>query len=162
MTVENRGTMQPEIRISGTLSTVEAVYQGDIAKVQSLLATGIDVNMRCCDGWPLLHYAVMGNHPEIVRLLLGAGADVNGESKDGATALINASQAGQFETVKILLEYNASLNHLDKDGHSALKLAADNGDLRTVELIQAAVAKRWMKLTGQYISYNRASAAANY
>jgi ankyrin repeat protein len=154
--------MQAEIRISGTLSTVEAVYQGDIAKVRSLLATGTDVNMRCGEGWPLLHYAVMGNHPEIVRLLLEAGADVNGKSKDGATALINASQAGQYETVKTLLEYSASLNHLDKDGHSALKLAADNGDIRTIELIQAAVAKRWMKLTGQYIRYSGASATPNY
>ena len=83
----------------------EAVRQGDLALVTSLLDQGADVNAKFRYGATALFKAAERGHTEIVKLLLARGADVT--VKDtfyGATAMTWALDNGHVETVRALLE----------------------------------------------------------
>ena len=83
----------------------EAVRQGDLALVTSLLNQGADVNAKFRYGTTALFKAAERGHTEIVKLLLARGADVT--VKDTfykATAMSWALQNGHVETVRALLE----------------------------------------------------------
>ena len=66
---------------------IEAVQQGNVESVQSLLSNHADfINERDGTGATALHYAAFGGHRAIVQLLLESGADINAtDSKFGAT-----------------------------------------------------------------------------
>ena len=69
---------------AGTL--IDAVYNEDVAAVNSLITDGVDVNMRKADdGSTPLHVAVFVCNIEIVNLLLAAKADVNAKDNKGQT-----------------------------------------------------------------------------
>jgi ankyrin repeat protein len=83
----------------------EAVRQGDLALVTSLLDQGADVNAKFRYGTTALFKAAERGHTEIVKLLLTRGADVT--VKDtfyGATAMTWALDNDHVETVRALLE----------------------------------------------------------
>ena len=83
----------------------EAVRQGDLALVTSLLDQGADVNAKFRYGATALFKAAERGHTEIVKLLLARGADVT--VKDtfyGATAMSWALDNDHVETVRALLE----------------------------------------------------------
>jgi hypothetical protein len=83
----------------------EAVRQGDLALVTSLLDQGADVNAKFRYGATALFKAAERGHTEIVKLLLARGADVT--VKDTfykATAMTWALDNDHVETVRALLE----------------------------------------------------------
>ncbi len=83
----------------------EAVRQGDLALVTSLLDQGADVNAKFRYGATALFKAAERGHTEIVKLLLARGADVT--VKDtfySATAMSWALDNDHIETVRALLE----------------------------------------------------------
>lgn len=83
----------------------EAVRQGDLATVTSLLDQGADVNAKFRYGATALFKAAERGHTEIVKLLLARGAEVS--VKDtfyNATAMTWALSNGHIETVRALLE----------------------------------------------------------
>ena len=83
----------------------EAVRQGDLASVTSLLDRGAEVNAKFRYGATALFKAAERGHTEIVKLLLARGADVT--VKDtfyGATAMTWALDNDHVETVRALLE----------------------------------------------------------
>lgn len=123
-------------------SIVEAVFRGSLEQVSSLLVSGIDVNWRCPDDCPLLHYAVMSGRAETVKLLLQAGADVNARTRDGVTPLISAIEWGYDDVVEALLAFEADATAQDQYGRTALKLARDNGHDRIVALLRGAATVR--------------------
>jgi ankyrin repeat protein len=61
----------------------EATRDGDIKKVKSLIADGVDVNSRDWNGGTPLHLAVSHGGPDLVELLLDHGADINATDKYG-------------------------------------------------------------------------------
>ena len=68
-------------------SIVDLVYRGNVREVRTLLASGVDVNWRCADGWPLLHYAVMGGHVDTLKLLLRYRPPLEAKNCYGGTVL---------------------------------------------------------------------------
>jgi len=83
----------------------EAVRQGDLALVTSLLDQGAEVNAKFRYGATALFKAAERGHTEIVKLLLARGADVT--VKDtfyGATAMSWALDNDHVEAVRALLE----------------------------------------------------------
>jgi hypothetical protein len=87
----------------------EAVRQGDLALVTSLLDQGADVNAKFRYGATALFKAAERGHTEIVKLLLARGADVT--VKDtfyGATAMTWALDNDHVETVRALLEKDSA------------------------------------------------------
>jgi ankyrin repeat protein len=69
----------------------KAIWDRDVAAVESFIASGIDVNSpdHECDSLPLM-LAIEQQWVEIVYRLIAAGADVNKGYNCGETPLVNA------------------------------------------------------------------------
>jgi len=115
-----------------------AAENGDLHRVNALLAKGADVNAKLNNGGTALMLASQNGHLEVVQALLAKGADVNAKSNIGWNALIMASQNGHLEVVQILLAKGADVNAKRDDGGTALMAASANGHL---DVVQALLAK---------------------
>jgi ankyrin repeat protein len=73
----------------------QAVKEGDLAKVRSLLAGGANANARNKDGRTALILAAMQGRADIVQALLNGGADPNAKDKNGNTAMSVVQESGQ-------------------------------------------------------------------
>lgn len=67
-----------------------AIWIGNLAEVERLIALGADVNSRDGTCYPQLFLAIEQNFPPIIERLIKAGADVNCEVEGGWTPLKNA------------------------------------------------------------------------
>jgi serine/threonine protein kinase len=80
--------------VSGIDEEVKSLHRasadGKIKIVQSLLASGANVDVQDEDGKTALHYAARKGHVDVVRELLGNDADVMIEDDDGWAALKHA------------------------------------------------------------------------
>ena len=70
----------------------EAVADGDIKKINTLLKKGADINYVPENGATPLDIAVLMNYPDVVKHLITKGADLNKIAFDGGTALDLANQ----------------------------------------------------------------------
>jgi ankyrin repeat protein len=122
---------------------VQAVKQGDVIKVQKLLAEGADPNMTVQGGWPLLvkasayhgrNSSYKGN-VQIVRALLDRGAKVDATAADHRTALMEASRVGYVDIVGLLIARKANLNSKDIQGYTALIQAVRVHQVDVVKLL---------------------------
>ena len=105
---------------------VDAVRQGDVDEVRSLLNDGADPNEAQGDGLTALHVAAQEGHVEIVRLLLDAGATVDAKSRIGDyTPLHLANQGAHTSVARALVEAGADVSApTSTSGVTALHLAA--------------------------------------
>ena len=69
-----------------------------------------------------LHFATLGNQPDIVSYLIQKGGDINRKSDRGITPLHIASGRGLFECANLLLGNGGNLLIKDSYGKSALSL----------------------------------------
>lgn len=86
---------------------MQAVDNGDTARVRELLAQGADIDAASHGGKTALMRAASRGNLDIVRLLLDAGANVNAKKENGATALIMAVFFGYADIVGALLQGGA-------------------------------------------------------
>ena len=77
--------------VSRVKELADAVYAGDLATVEALIAAGVDVN-AVADGLfsPPLDDAIEHGRVVIARRLIRAGADVNYANSSGQTLLFHA------------------------------------------------------------------------
>src|SRR5262245_61233119 len=66
---------------------VDAVRQGDVRAVRTLLTDHVDVNSRYPDGSTALAWAVYADNPEVAALLIAGGADLDAANDYGETPL---------------------------------------------------------------------------
>jgi len=106
-------------------SLYEAAGNGNTAKVNALLDSGVDVNGRTSNGSYALNNAAVENEIEIMRTLLDRGADPNVQNSQGDTPLICATKyaGGEAATVKMLVEAGTDLAVKDDKGNTALDYA---------------------------------------
>ena len=107
---------------------LQAVKDGNLTAVQTLLANGADVNAKDDCGIPALWLAASHGYTEVVKLLLEKGADINAKNNDGVTALMMAAGIGHTEIAKLLLEKGADVNAKTNDGQPVLIIAATFND----------------------------------
>lgn len=88
------------------LPAFEAVRAGDLAELQKLVESGLDINVRDENFRPLLTVAT--ERPAIVKYLLDAGANIHAADRDGREALWFAYEV--FDSSKLLLEHGANPN----------------------------------------------------
>ena len=102
-----------------------ASKDGNVSRVQDLLASGLDPNAQDGDGWSPLIWAAEHGREEVVELLLGQPA-INLEARNqvGSTALLLAAEWGHLRVVKLLLHHGADTAAVDNDGRSVLDWAA--------------------------------------
>ena len=88
-----------------------------------------------------LRWAIIKNHPPLVRLLLSKGHDINhlGRKSYIRTALHEAVSRRNYPLILLFLENLAlDLNKLDIFGDTALHIAIRSRDLEAVQLLHAA------------------------
>jgi ankyrin repeat protein len=97
-----------------------AVVNKDLNTLDSLLNTGIDINVTEEDkgATVLLIACSFKDYEDVVSILISRGADVNFRGKDGRTPLIWAA-GNSFESTRILLENSADVKAKGDDGMTA-------------------------------------------
>ena len=124
---------------SGDSPLAVAAAGGDLGIAEALLAKGADVNARNTGkehpGWTPLHWAVEGNHKEMVALLLKHKADPNariednyGEAGPGYTPLLIATARVFPDIVDVLLDSASADPNLGNDNRSPILNAMNNED----------------------------------
>jgi serine/threonine-protein phosphatase 6 regulatory ankyrin repeat subunit B len=126
--------------VAGDLSNkntqlIQAAEKGDIQTVQTLLASGAEVNAANTYGVTALMMAASKGHKDIVKALLEKGADVNVQNNKGQTLLLLAAWEGDIELAKILLEQGADLHAAERPTSiTPIWFAAQRGYVEMVEL----------------------------
>jgi len=85
---------------------LDAVKEGDVARVRLLLRRGANVNAMDKYGNTPLHSAAVLGHAEIARLLLEHGADPSIRNDLGRTPLDLARDRGHEGVVRVIEKYN--------------------------------------------------------
>ncbi|CAK4081814.1 unnamed protein product [Aphanomyces euteiches] len=111
---------------------IQAVRNGDLMQVRTLLDEGASPNAKGDRGETPLHWAATHGDSSIAAELLLRGADVDQLDSDGDTPLLAASNVGYFSVAKILLDHGASV---DLNGKSALLQAHIKQNFQTVNLL---------------------------
>jgi len=114
----------------------QAVSEGDIELVKSLLAKGADVNGRGRRGLTILHIAASHGHKVLVELLITKGADVNATGPGGGTALHGASRFGHRDVVELLMTKGADVNAKRYNGQTPLSVAKEQGHEEIAEILR--------------------------
>ena len=103
---------------------IVAVKSGDLAKVQALLESDVDVDEQDGIGSTALMWAADKKSTEMAKAILEKNPKLNTQNADGWSALMFAARHGTTEMVKAILEKNPKLNTQNADGWSALMIAA--------------------------------------
>ncbi|MGA3070514.1 MAG: ankyrin repeat domain-containing protein [Terracidiphilus sp.] len=119
---------------------INAAKSGDLPRVTTLLASGINVDAKSSKGATALFVASYYGHLDVVQALLAKGADVNARS-NGATALYIASQEGQLEVVQALLAKGADVTAKLSDGRTALDAAKGGGHVEVRAILEKPFAE---------------------
>ena len=112
---------------------ISASKSGNAAKVQELIAKGVNVNEKDEYGSTAIIYSVAADSDDCVKLLTANGADVNSKNIVGETPLTIASKKGRIKIVKTLLESDADPNLKGKYGWTALMNAVVPGHVDVVK-----------------------------
>lgn len=107
----------------------DAAMRGDRDAVQTLLASGADVNASQGDGMTALHWAAENGDAQLAEMLLYAGASVTPTTRIGAyTPLHVAARSGHGDLVSVLLANGADAGAATStSGVTAMHLAALSG-----------------------------------
>ncbi len=130
----------------------DAARNGDAQTVQDLLDGGADINARSEYGErTALIVAVLGRHPEVVRVLLDRGADPNIRLQGFVTALDLAMISRMEDIIEMLKAVNADETHpLEGDSIEARYLKT------AIEYEPDPVLKhQWEHWEHPEVSYNR-------
>ncbi len=147
-----------------------AAGQGDLARVQALLASGTDPNehTKYYANETALHEAVIYSHLEVAKYLLEHGADPNAEASTNilghfqniGTPLMYAACKGQTAMVQLPLEQGAApdpqpgicvrgrYSQPDGDEGTPLQVAEKRGHSVVAQLIKSAISSRLGLTTG--------------
>ena len=87
--------------------------------------------------WSPLHFAVWGEHEELVEFLISKKANVNAIDVNGSTALHFAAFDGAQEIVELLIAKGADVNAKGVNWETPLHNAANKGPVELIELLIA-------------------------
>ena len=121
--------------IGSAESLHDAVKQGDLSVVRSLLDNGVDVNAIEPDGATALHWATYRDNLPMVVALVEAGADATTENRYGVMPLALAAANGNAEILELLLGAGANANTPLAEGETALMIAARTGRVDAVNTL---------------------------
>jgi len=130
--------------VDDVTTLMDAAQDGDAAKVRSLIAEGIDVNIKQLDenlrltevkldaasqdgGTTALHLASMFGHAEVVKLLLELGASTAVKDEDLNTPLHMAVMGNHADIVRQLTTAGADSSVENAFGDTPKVIAANMG-----------------------------------
>ena len=120
----------------GTTALHWAVYNGNLALVERLIAAGADVAAANEFGsTPLAEAATLGN-ANVLNALLAAGAAADAPGTDRQTALMVVARSGNTAAAEVLIEHGADVNAREQwREQTALMWAAAQSQPAMVELL---------------------------
>lgn len=99
----------------------DAIFEGDIDRVRSILNNGIDIEAKNCDGdTPFLTCCTYRPLIEIMNLLVDYGADIDARNINGESSLSIAVNRKKIAVIDFLLNKNAEINVVSDDGQTPL------------------------------------------
>ena len=118
------------------LPLTQAVAEGDLDKVRTLIASGSDVNEgdENYDGITALFIAVENGNLDMIRLLLEHHADVNAKNTAEMTPLMFLDEDASTQVLQMLLNAGADANAAAKDGSSILSNIINSASEDVVEM----------------------------
>lgn len=112
-----------------------AAFEGDTAKVDSLIEAGVKVNLPDYDGVTALVYAAQNGHIAVAKRLLDKEANIDHLTWDFRTPLLAAVMENQFEMAEFLIRSGAKINAKDNLGASALHYAVAFGNFFMADML---------------------------
>ena len=117
-----------------------AAQQGDIDKVKTCLALGIDINTCDRQGKTAITLASLYQQYACVQALIDAGADINKQDQICSNPFLISCLTGDLTLLRIILPAKPDLNCVTRFGGVGLTPACEKGHLSIVkELLQAIV-----------------------
>jgi Zn-dependent protease with chaperone function len=140
---------------------IEAVAEGDTAKVKAQLEAGTDPDIQDADGWTPLMWAVHENNIGMINLFVEAGADPGLQDSYEETALIKAISLDYNESVETLIGAGVDINAVDSYGSTPLMAAATYGNMKIVRLLLEAGADPNIRDEDNFTAFLHAKKAGN-
>jgi len=123
------------LEISQQDRILQVLAEGDLAKVEQVFESGIDINETIeGDGTPLI-IAVQNANKALVKLLLEKGADVNRESIPDGNPLIVAALTNNVDLVDYLYKQGAQIDAIVEHDETALISASRAGHFEVVKFL---------------------------
>ncbi|KAK5017065.1 hypothetical protein LTR16_001705 [Cryomyces antarcticus] len=130
--------------VSGRTALHWASVRGDFDSIQSLLASGADLNVLSEAHWSALHHAATSEIPATFEPLLKGGAKVDEPNNRGDTTLsIVALVHDDPDFLDRLHKYGADMHCTNQRGETALHRAALRDNVRTA---------RWLRDRGVHMN----------
>jgi len=143
---------QPDVdatQADGSTPLHAAVLNGDLKRVDTLLAAGADARAANRYNVSPLYLACLNGNAAIIERLLNAGADPNSTAYEGQTMLMTAARSGSVEAVRHLLTRGAKVNAVEPyRRQTALMWAAAEGNTDAAAVLIEAGADLTMKSSG--------------
>lgn len=86
----------------GAVALFNAVAKGQLSVAQSLVKTGVNVNVKTRDGTTPLMAAAHKGYSDLAKILVDCGADINARDRKGNTAMAIALRHGFTRTAELL------------------------------------------------------------
>lgn len=99
--------------------------EGNVDEMKAVIKKGMNLDIQDEQGQSALHWAVDGEHVEIVKLLVEARVKVNLQDCDGQTPLHYALNIESNDIIQLLLKAGADVTTADAEGVTPQALAAD-------------------------------------
>jgi len=113
-----------------------AAWYGNLEAVNSLIKMHADVDIKCVyNSMRPIHFAVCGDHEEVVNALLDAGVEINAVDSQGKTALHYACAVVNSDILRILIRNKASMDISDKFGKTAPDIVYDNDEFELLTIM---------------------------
>jgi len=114
----------------------EAIREGDVATVQSILAKNpAKLDVRNDEGLTPVNLAAREGKTEIVKELLHLGADMSIGDFENSTPIHNAAVGGYVDTVEVLLDAGAAVDERDDNEMTALLFAVSYNNTALVRYL---------------------------
>lgn len=114
---------------------IKAAQEGDINRVELLIASGAEVNAKSLDQWTPLMIEPHDADVEMVKTLFGEGSGLNTHGGQGWTALMIATIEGHVEVVSALLEHGAQVSTEKTKGWTALRFAVSMDETNILRVL---------------------------
>mmetsp|Transcript_25294 Transcript_25294/g.28129 ORF Transcript_25294/g.28129 Transcript_25294/m.28129 type:complete len:157 (+) Transcript_25294:21-491(+) len=104
-----------------------AAINGELEKVQQLVADGADVNSKYRTGAAvssLLHVAASRGRREVIEFLIDKGANIEAVDSDGQTPIVFAVKHRHNLLIKLFIEKGADIDVVDNKENNLLHIAA--------------------------------------
>lgn len=116
---------------------IEAAQEGDLDRIDLLVAGGADVNGRSSEQWRPSMIAGLGGDARMLKALFGEGvmAALDASGGQGWTALMIATIEGRVEVVHRLLEKGARVDARSNSGWTALRFAVSMDETEILRVL---------------------------